>query len=108
MSVPLRADDPAYWMLQRGREDPSWRSTRHVPIHQDCYICVDPEFELMGLPLCYKCPFCEDGGHVPADDTVCTHCEQDVMEELMRRSELQQSQEVIDGTVIESLESGPV
>jgi len=37
-----------------------------------CYICQDPEFALMGMPLCRKCPAC--GGHVQADDTVCWQC----------------------------------
>jgi hypothetical protein len=37
-----------------------------------CYICRDPEYAQMGLPLCYPCPKCN--GHVPADDTVCTDC----------------------------------
>lgn len=41
-----------------------------------CYICRDPEFAQMGLPLCYPCPVC--GGHIPADDTVCTDCGHDV------------------------------
>lgn len=77
MSVPLREDDPAYWMLERGREDPSWRSKRHVPVRKGCYICEDPEFELMGLPLCRSCPQCTiqgRPGHIPADDTVCDEC----------------------------------
>lgn len=63
--------DPAYWMLERGRADPSWRSTKTV--HRDgCYICEDEEFSLMGLPLCYPCKGC--GGHVAADDSVCDDC----------------------------------
>jgi len=71
MSVPLKPDDPAYWMLEQGRRDPSKRSssTVHDP---NCYICNDPEFALMGLPLCYPCAKCQ--GHVPADDTVCSVC----------------------------------
>lgn len=38
----------------------------------DCYICADPEFAQMGLPLCYECDNCN--GHVPADDSICTNC----------------------------------
>lgn len=74
MSVPLKPTDPAYWMLEQGRADPSKRST--TTVHDDnCYICRDPEFAMMGLPLCYPCTKC--GGHVPADDTVCTACGHD-------------------------------
>lgn len=43
-----------------------------------CYICRDPEFAAMGLPLCRACPVCssltEKKGHIPADDSVCTIC----------------------------------
>ena len=42
-------------------------------VHRDgCYICEDPEFAQMGLPLCRKCPKC--GGHIAADDSVCDDC----------------------------------
>lgn len=34
-----------------------------------CYICNDPDFAQMGLPLCRACPEC--GAHVQADDIVC-------------------------------------
>lgn len=68
MSIPLPKDDPAYWMLERGRKDPSKRSTTTV-YDPNCYICKDPEFSLMGLPLCYPCVVC--GAHVPADDVEC-------------------------------------
>lgn len=37
-----------------------------------CYICNDPEFAQMGLPLCRAC--CRCGGHVPADDDQCDAC----------------------------------
>lgn len=36
---------------------------------ESCYICRDPDYAQMGLPLCRACPVC--GGHVPADDSVC-------------------------------------
>lgn len=70
----MSPNDPAYWMLEQGRNDPSKRST--TTVHRDgCYICEDPEFSLMGLPLCWPCEKC--GGHVPADDTRCDVCEHD-------------------------------
>lgn len=68
MSIPMHPDDPAYWLLERGLKDPSKRSTTTV-YNPSCYICQDPEFALMGLPLCYPCSIC--GAHVPADDSVC-------------------------------------
>lgn len=70
----MKASDPAYWMLAApffSTPDPSIYS-------ENCYICRDPEFAQMGLPLCYPCPFCQ--GHVPADDTVCSDCDEDVQE----------------------------
>lgn len=76
-------DDPAYWMLQKGRSDPTWRSTPEV-FEAGCYICEDPEYALMGLPLCKPCPMCQreggSEGHVPADDTVCSVCGYDALE----------------------------
>lgn len=71
MSIPLKPDDPAYFLLRRGLEDPSCRSSPTVYL-ETCYICRDPEFALMGLPLCYACSKC--GGHVPADDCTCDAC----------------------------------
>jgi hypothetical protein len=45
----------------------------HSVVHRDgCYICRDPEFAVMGLPLCRKCPRC--AGHIAADDEVCDDC----------------------------------
>jgi hypothetical protein len=59
----MKTSDPAYWML-------SSESVTPKPIHKPgCYICEDPEFAQMGLPLCQPCDQC--GGHVPADDTQC-------------------------------------
>lgn len=40
-----------------------------------CYICRDPDFAQMGLPLCYPCEKCK--GHVAADDTICDDCDHD-------------------------------
>ena len=78
MSVPMKKDDPAYWMLEEGLADPSKRSVQTAPRRSNCYICRDPEFSLMGLPLCYACEKC--GGHVAADDTVCNDCGHDQMD----------------------------
>lgn len=62
-STQMPTSDPAYFMLQSG-------PTSTPEIHKaGCYICEDPEFAQMGLPLCTKCPKC--GGHVAADDTAC-------------------------------------
>lgn len=72
MSVPMKPSDPAFWMLERGLQDPSQCSTTTV-YEAGCYICEDPEFALMGLPLCYPCPKC--GEHVAADEGQCTSCE---------------------------------
>lgn len=74
MSQPLKSSDPAYWMLEQGMRNPSKRSKTTV-YNEKCYICLDPEFSLMGLPLCYPCAKCQ--GHVPADDTTCTDCGKD-------------------------------
>jgi len=66
MSVKMKPGDPASWMLFDGVE------TTPVVYNANCYICNDPEFAQMGLPLCRKCPKC--GGHITADDTVCDDC----------------------------------
>lgn len=59
----MQPNDPAYWMLSDGVE------STPVTYSPKCYICRDPEFAQMGLPLCYKCYIC--GTHTPADDIVC-------------------------------------
>lgn len=63
-------------------------TSKPVVYKSNCYICRDPEFAQMGLPLCRPCRKCiESGdiergdGHIPADDTVCTVCEYDEMED---------------------------
>lgn len=69
MSIPMKQDDPAYWMLKDNFVT--------VPtVHRDdCYICTDPEFAQMGMPLCKPwCHVCPGGGHMPADDDVCSDC----------------------------------
>jgi hypothetical protein len=68
MSVPMKTSDPAYWMLEEGLSGK--RKIKVSPVYNEtCYICNDPEFALMGLPLCYSCYLC--GGHVAADDMIC-------------------------------------
>lgn len=78
MSRPLPEHDPAYWMLKLGCREADatpdvydWRSKPTV-YQRGCYICEDPEYSLMGLPLCTPCVIC--GGHVPADDCDCNGC----------------------------------
>lgn len=73
MSKKMDPSDPAYWMLSDG-----FTSTPTV-FKRGCYICEDPEFAQMGLPLCYYCSECKTG-HVPADDTICDDCGADAYE----------------------------
>lgn len=77
MSVPMRPDDPAYFLLT---DDYTTTPVVHDP---NCYICLDPEFAQMGLPLCRPCPKCSEqpdkdielfAGHISADDAICTSC----------------------------------
>lgn len=81
---PLPPDDPAQVLLQ----DDFYTVPREGVYSSNCFICTDPEFALMGLPLCRVCPECKrvsSGlllGHIAADDTVCSVCgydEQDAM-----------------------------
>ena len=84
MSKPMKKSDPAYWMLHDSVE------STPVVHNPTCYICRDPEFAQMGLPLCFKCIVCQ--AHVPADDLVCDngHVQPtDPFEELMIRREYQ-------------------
>jgi hypothetical protein len=62
-SQRMKSNDPAIWMLN---DDFHSTPTSYNP---NCYICCDPEFAQMGLPLCTSCYKC--GAHVPADDSVC-------------------------------------
>lgn len=84
-SHKMRDDDPAFWMLN---DDFHSTPTAYSPT---CYICRDPEFAQMGMPLCYPCYKC--GAHVPADDCVCDngHDQQDMdnteFAEYVKRSE---------------------
>lgn len=71
-SVASKPYDPAFALLLDGKT-----STPVVHL-EGCYICEDPEFAAMGLPLCFKCPACvrkgETLGHIAADDTKCDIC----------------------------------
>lgn len=74
-------DDPAFRLLQDGH------TTTPTVYRRGCYICEDPEFAQMGLPLCKPCPKCsetngEPAGHIAADDSVCDECGFDWAEEL--------------------------
>lgn len=64
--------DPAAWMLHDGK------TSTPVVFRSGCYICEDPEFAQMGLPLCRKCPECvrqgRGPGHIAADETACDEC----------------------------------
>jgi hypothetical protein len=76
-SVAANPADPAHWMLFDGHQS--------VPVvhREGCYICEDPEFAAMGLPLCSPCPdcvrrmeictACGGRGGMP-DSTPCTDC----------------------------------
>jgi hypothetical protein len=71
-SVASKPYDPAYALLLDGK-------TSTPVVHRDgCYICKDPEFAAMGLPLCFKCPACVRAGrglgHIAADDNTCDEC----------------------------------
>ena len=71
MAKPLPPDYPARWMLEDGHT-----TTPNKDIYKEtCYICNDPEYSAMGLPLCYACHYC--GGHVAADDVICDDCGKD-------------------------------
>jgi hypothetical protein len=70
MSQPIKSDDPAIRLL---KDD--FISIPTV-FRKGCYICEDPEYARMGLPLCRSCPKCghRGGGHIPADDSICDEC----------------------------------
>lgn len=71
----MKPSDPAYWMLKDGH------TTTPTVYRDGCYICEDPEFAQMGLPLCRVCQDCVDegkgSGHIPADDMGCDDCGRD-------------------------------
>jgi hypothetical protein len=72
-SVAANPSDPAFWMLFDGH------ASAPVVYLKGCYICEDPEFAQMGMPLCRACPECIRAGrglgHVPADDEACDECD---------------------------------
>jgi hypothetical protein len=77
-STQMRTNDPAYWMLHSGH-----KSTPPSVYREGCYICEDPEFAQMGMPLCEPCPQCTKrsgttAGHIPAEDPVCEDCGYDL------------------------------
>lgn len=91
----MKPSDPAYWMLQDAF------TTTPTVYDKTCYICTDPEFAQMGLPLCQECPNCiknSNGaakGHVPADEVECSVCGFDIQEEYYRQqTEAEQRGEV--------------
>lgn len=84
----MKTSDPAYFMLSDGHT-----STPKV-YRNGCYICRDPEYAQMGLPLCKVCPECckkaeNEGqmGHIPEDDTRCDDCGYDEWEAYGRQLE---------------------
>jgi ribosomal protein L37E len=72
-------DDPAHVLLTDGY------TSRTTVYDERCYICRDPEFSQMGLPLCRECEECgrtgRGLGHVAADDCVCSACGYDESKE---------------------------
>jgi len=89
----MKPNDPAYWLL----DAPKHYSIPKVYL-ESCYICRDPEFMLMGMPLCRICCVCKKlkenlstdvpinpkapqalvvvpgYGHIPADGSACDFC----------------------------------
>jgi hypothetical protein len=81
LETTMSSDDPAYWMLFDGYE-----SVPDKTVYRgNCYICRDPDFARMGLPLCYGCSKC--GGHVAADDTICDDCGYDQLDDIEKDNE---------------------
>ena len=69
MSVPMKPSDPAYWMLS------SPHTSTPTVFRKGCYICEDPEFAQMGMPLCKPCQEAGRGdGHSAADNPICDDC----------------------------------
>lgn len=75
--------DPAAWMLHDGKTSRHAPGVQEIGLERGCYICADPEFAQMGLPLCrpcpecqrkqQDCPTCQGTGGLP-DHTPCTDC----------------------------------
>lgn len=70
--------DPAFRLLLDDFTSEHAPGVQEIGLERGCYICQDPEFAQMGLPLCRKCPECvrqgRGPGHIPADDSVCDVC----------------------------------
>lgn len=97
-----RPSDPAYVLLLDGHT-----STPEV-FRANCYICTDPEFAQMGMPLCKLCEVCKTG-HVPADDEECDDCGANAREiwEAAQYAEYLKDQNTIDGEVVNERPIGP-
>ena len=72
--------------VERMLYDDSYTSSTTV-YDEHCYICRDPDYAQMGLPLCKPCPACsekagKDAGHIAADDSECSICGFDYTDEL--------------------------
>lgn len=85
MITVTQPHDPAYFLLKDGH------ASSTTVYHRGCYICEDPEFAQMGLPLCRECPECRKAGrlapepnrgygHVAADGGECSECGHDEYE----------------------------
>ena len=94
MSRSLPLTDPCYFMLAEGMHDETKRSVQRGPKRTGCYICEDPEYALMGLPLCTACPKCS--GHVAADDSCCDDCGHDSYESWCEEQEKAEQKKVND------------
>ncbi len=83
-SRQMKTNDPAYWMLKDGK------TSKPEVYREGCYICMDPEFAQMGLPLCKPCPRCQANGkdgHIAADDVTCDDCGLDLQAFYMEANE---------------------
>ena len=85
MTTWRRSDDSGVWITVTESDDPAQVLLRDgytstpVVYRSGCYICEDPEFAQMGLPLCRMCGHC--GGHIAADDSRCDDCGLDMMDD---------------------------
>lgn len=83
LKLATQDDDPAAWMLHDGKTSKHAPGVQEVGLLHSCYVCADPEFAQMGLPLCRPCPECQRNqqdcqacggtGGLP-DHTPCTDC----------------------------------